>query len=425
MGAALERCTARALATGIAAGEITSEAAVTACLERIAAREPVVGAWQHLDPDAALAQARARDREPPRGPLHGVPVGVKDIMDTPDMPTTYGSSIYAGHRPAADAACVARLRAAGAVVLGKTVSTEFATFKPAKTANPHDPGHTPGGSSSGSAAAVADFMVPLALGSQTVGSVIRPAAFCGVVGFKPTYGRFDLAGVKALAEGLDTLGFFARTVDDAVLLAGALEGRPWDAPKESASCRIGLCRTPDWHHAQPETRAALENSAQRLTAAGYEAHNLDLPEGFETLGEAHQTIFTAEAVRALALEWRDHRAALSPKLQALLREGEACPEARYRAAVETARRYRDRLDDVFANVDVLLAPSAPGEAPAGRESTGDPVLNRLWTLLHVPCVTLPVARGPHGLPVGIQLIGARTQDEALLARAAAIERIPG
>src|SRR6266478_6832973 len=217
---------ARVAAQEIAAGRLAAEALVTACLDRIAARESVVGAWHHLDPDAALAAARQRDAEPPRGPLHGIPIAVKDLIDTAETPTGYGSPIYEGHRPAADAACVALARAAGAVALGKTVTTEFACFTAGKTANPHNPAHTPGGSSSGSAAAVADGMAPLALGTQTAGSVIRPAAYCGVVGYKPSFGLINRAGVKPLADSLDTVGVFARTVEDAAFFAGVLSERP-------------------------------------------------------------------------------------------------------------------------------------------------------------------------------------------------------
>src|SRR5690242_9359308 len=250
----------RDAAQEIAAGRLTAEALTAACLDRIAAREGVVGAWHYLDRDAALAAAGQRDSEPPRGPLHGIPIAVKDLIDTVDMPTAYGSPIYRGHRPAADASCVALARAAGAVVLGKTVTTEFAAFTPGKTANPRNPAHTPGGSSSGSAAAVADRMAPLAFGTQTAGSVIRPAAYCGCIGYKPSFGLINRAGVKPLADSLDTVGVFARSIDDAAFFAGVLSERPplrqLAVPQQSP--RFGLHRTPLWDQAEPATEAALD-----------------------------------------------------------------------------------------------------------------------------------------------------------------------
>src|SRR6059058_4948125 len=262
---------ARAAAQEIAAGRLKAEALTTACLHRIAAREPVVGAWHHLDPEAALAVARHCDASPPSGPLHGIAIAVKDLIDTVDMPTGYGSAIYEGHRPAADAACVALARAAGAIVLGKTVTTEFACFAAGKTANPHDPAHTPGGSSSGSAAAVADFMVPLAIGTQTGGSVIRPAAYCGVVGFKASYSLFPPAGMHPNTESLDTVGIMARSVEDIALFRAALMAIPYDPPAmPERSPRLALCRTPHWDRALPDGKAVLEEAAVRLRAAGAE-----------------------------------------------------------------------------------------------------------------------------------------------------------
>src|SRR5436305_2194735 len=260
----------RDAAQEIASGRLTAEALASACLDRIAAREGVVGAWHYLDRDAALAAARQRDAEPPRGPLHGIRLAVKDLIDTADMPTGYGSPIYEGHHPAADAACVALARAAGAIVLGKTVTTEFACFTAGKTANPHNPAHTPGGSSSGSAAAVAAGMVPLAFGTQTAGSVIRPASYCGVVGFKPSFGVIPRAGVKMLADSLDTIGTMARNVADAAFFAGVLGGRPGlrDVAMPDAAPRFGLYRTPMWDEAEPSTGAALDHARAALERAG-------------------------------------------------------------------------------------------------------------------------------------------------------------
>lgn len=405
-------------AQAIAAGAITSEALVTACLERITAREEHVRAWEYLDSEAALTQARARDRSPAQGPLHGVPVGIKDLIDTADMPTSYGSPIYAGHRPAWDAASVALLRAAGAVILGKTVTTEFAMFTPGKTANPHNVAHTPGGSSSGSAAAVADLMVPLALGTQTAGSIIRPASFCGVVGYKPTHGQFPVAGIKALSQTLDTLGGFARSVADVALLRAVFMGGPGQLPALERAPRIGLCRTPQWSFATDATREALESAGQQLAAAGAEVHQVALPPACENLVVAQETIQIFEGARCCAYELTVHRDQLSAKLLELLAPAEGLTYAAYAAALTLAAKCRRQLEAIFTDYDVLLVPSAPGEAPAGLEATGNPIFNRMWTLLHTPAVTLPSHTGPHLLPVGVQVIGPLGMDDRLLAIAA-------
>ena len=407
----------------IARAELTSEALVRACLERVAEREPMVGAWEHLDSEAALAEARAHDLRPPRGSLHGVPIGLKDIFDTADMPTCYGSPIYEGHQPGADAAIVRKLREAGAVVLGKTVTTEFAYFSPGKTANPHRLGHTPGGSSSGSAAAVADFMVPLAFGTQTAGSVIRPAAFCGVVGFKPSHGLVDMAGIKPLAPSLDTVGLFARAVEDAEMVGRVLMGEDPRIPElvSVRPRRVGYCRTEHWGRAEPAAVAALDQVAARLKSAGIDMAELELPELFNGLAEEQQTIMAFEALLTLAVERRDHAARMSAKILELLEAGRACPEGRYEIALRRAAAARAAFEGVMASLDLLITPSAPGEAPQGRATTGDPVFNRIWTLLHVPCLTLPVARGPQGLPLGVQLVGRFKADHQLLAQARWIE----
>jgi Asp-tRNA(Asn)/Glu-tRNA(Gln) amidotransferase A subunit family amidase len=405
-------------AAAIADHTLTSEALVAACLERIAAQEARVGAWEYLAPEQALAQARARDREPARGPLHGVPIGIKDIIDTSDMPTSYGSPIYAGYQPVWDAACVALLRVAGAVILGKTVTTEFAMFTPGKTANPHNPAHTPGGSSSGSAAAVAAEMVPLALGSQTAGSIIRPASFCGVVGYKPTHGQFPVAGIKALSQTLDTLGGFARSVADLALLRAAMVGGPARLPALERAPRIGLCRTPQWPHATAASREALETAGQQLAAAGAEVRELELPAEFDNLVAAQETIQIFEGARCFTYELTRHRERLSPRLLELLAPAEHLSYAAYAEAVALAATCRRRLETVFTAHDVLLVPSAPGEAPAGLEATGNPLFNRMWTLLHTPAVNLPGQTGPNGLPVGVQVIGPLGMDDRLLAIAA-------
>jgi amidase len=411
----LTHLSAREAARRIAEGKLTSETLTRACLERIAAREPVVGAWYYLDPDQALQEARARDQSTARGPLHGVPLGVKDIMDTADMPTGYGSRAYRGFRPAADAACVALARDAGAVVLGKTVTTEFAYLSPGKTRNPHNPAHTPGGSSSGSAAGVADFMMPLAFGTQTAGSILRPASFCGVVGYKPSFGLVAPSGTKILAPSLDTVGGFARSVEDVALFISALTGRGDLIPKEPAARpRIGVYRTEPWSQAQPATVAALEAARERLARAGATLADRAAFPAFARLADAQITIMNHEAARNLAWERLRRGGEIMPRTADLLAEGAAIAPAAYDEALGVAASARAALAEFFGDFDAMLVPSAPGEAPTA-ETTGDPVFNRPWTLLHVPCLSLPAGRGPNGLPVGVQLVGRPRRDVQLLA----------
>ncbi len=416
--------TAREAARQIAERRLSAEALAASYLERIAAREEVVGAWQYLDRDQAMAEARQRDREAPRGPLHGVPIAVKDLIDTCDMPTAYGSPIYRGHRPAADAACVALARAAGAVVLGKTVTTEFATFTPGRTANPHNPAHTPGGSSSGSAAAVADGMAPLGFGTQTAGSVIRPASFCGVFGYKPSFGLISRAGVKPLADSLDTVGVYARTVDDAAFFAGVLSERPalrHLAIPERAP-RFGLYRTPMWDEAEPATAAALDMARAALDRAGAVVEELAIAPDHQGLTEAQDRIMGFETCRALAYERTRHSAELSPRLAQLLDAGMAVGAAEYDAVRAVAEAARAGLAKFFGGCDAILTPAAPGEAPAGLGYTGNPVFNRMWTLLGTPCAALPAYWGNSGLPTAVQLVGRLGDDARLLGCAAFLER---
>jgi amidase len=409
------RLTAREAAARIAAGTLTARALVEACLERIAAREPAVGAWAHLVPDQALAEARARDQSSTRGPLHGVPIGVKDIMDTADMPTTYGSRAYGGFRPGADAACVALARAAGAIILGKTVTTEFAALSPGKTCNPHHPAHTPGGSSSGSAAGVADFMMPLAFGTQTAGSIIRPASFCGAVGMKPSFGLIAVAGTKPLAPSLDTVGGFARNVGDMAWFVAALTGRPELVSSEpAAKPRIGIYRPSPWEQARPDTIAALAGAREGLARAGAAIDERPAFAAFERLVPAQQTIMSHEAAHNLAWERLNRANEIMPRTASMLAEGMAITAAAYDEARRTAASARAQLDAFFGEFDAMLVPAAPGEAPL-LATTGDPVFNRPWTLLHLPCITLPSHRGTSGLPVGIQLVGRAGDDARLFA----------
>ncbi len=404
--------TATEAAALMAAGKLTAVRLAEDCLARTQSREADVQAWACLGPEHLLAQARASDLLPRRGPLHGIPVGIKDIIDTADMPTEYGSPIYARHRPQWDAACVAMLRDAGALIMGKTVTVEFASQHPNKTRNPHHLEHTPGGSSSGSAAAVADHMAPLALGTQTGGSVIRPASFCGIVGFKPSYNVINRAGVKPNSESLDTVGLMARAVPDIALMLAVLTGR--QAPDFGAASahrpRIGFCRTPQWPHAGPATAAALETAVPRLAQAGAQIREVKLPEKFDGMLAAQGTLSDYELPRALAYERLNFAAKISATLTAKLARADQCTFDQYVAARQLAAECRLALQDVFADCDVLLAPSAPGEAPHGLETTGNSVFNRIWTALHVPAVTLPLFTGPAGLPIGAQLIGPFSMD---------------
>jgi Asp-tRNA(Asn)/Glu-tRNA(Gln) amidotransferase A subunit family amidase len=414
---------AREAARQIAERRLTAEALMASCLARIEAREDVVGAWQYLDRDRALAEARSRDREAPRGPLHGVPIAVKDLIDTFDMPTAYGSPIYHGHRPAADAACVALARAAGAIVLGKTVTTEFATFTPGRTANPHNPAHTPGGSSSGSAAAVADGMVPLGFGTQTAGSVIRPASFCGVIGYKPSFGLISRAGVKPISDSLDTIGVYARNVDDTAFFAGVLTERPdlRHLPLPVLAPHFGLYRTPMWDEAEPATAAALDIARAALERAGATVEELAIAPEHHGLTEAQDKIMGFETCRALADERIRHSAELSPRLAQLLDAGMAVGAEDYDAALASAGAARGALAQFFGGCDAVLAPAAPGEAPAGLGYTGNPVFNRMWTLLGTPCAALPARWGASGLPTGVQLVGRIGDDARLMGCAAFLE----
>lgn len=414
----LNRLSANEAARKLATGEITAQALLADCIERIREREPIVHAWTHLDFDGATKRARQLDAMSATGPLHGLPIAVKDLFDTFDMPTRSGSPIYERRRPASDAASVAMARAAGAIVVGKTVTTEFATFHPGPTCNPRDPRHTPGGSSSGSAAAVADFMVPLAFGTQTAGSIVRPAAYCGTVGYKPTYGTICRVGVKMISDTLDTVGGFGRTVPDAALFVAALSGRDEWMIREPVrqAPGIGMCRTYEWDRAQPETVALFEDVERQLRESGAAVRNVVLPAEFAGLAAAQTAIMVREVAQSLAHERNAHSDLLSAEMIAMIDAGLAVSNAQYDAAQSLAQQCRAMLPQVLEGLDVLVAPSTQGEAPAGIAATGDPVFNRIWTLLRVPCVHLPLARGPRGLPIGITVAGRIGGDrETLLA----------
>ncbi|MDX1619368.1 MAG: amidase [Nitriliruptorales bacterium] len=413
---ALHELSATEAIDGLRDRSFSSEELVTSLLERIHDREQVVRAWAHLDPEQALEDAKERDRQPPEGPLHGLPVGVKDIIDTADQPTTYGAAPYAGHRPEHDATVVSRLRQAGAVILGKTVTTEFACFHPGPTTNPHDPSRTPGGSSSGSAAAVADRMVPVALGTQTAGSVVRPASFCGVFGLKPTFGVIDLRGVKAVSPSLDTLGVLARDVRDLTCLARVLADRPdpFDMPPNDVS--MGFVRTAQWPWIADSVRDRIDAAVTPLIESG-ELAETSLPDDFAGLAEAQEVVMAVEATDTLGAEHAQHGDELSDNLLRFLERGEQLRWA-YDAAQELAATCRAQLVDVFALHDVLVTPSVLGEAPPQEEGTGDPLLCRMWTLLGTPAVAVPGLLGPSGLPLGLQVVAAPGRD-GLAVQAAA------
>lgn len=404
-------------ATDIAQQRLKPSALVAAYLEQIDAREPQVGAFDQVARDSAMALAKQFDQQAPNGLLFGVPIGVKNLIDTKDMVTTYGSPIYQQHRPAADAGCVVQSKKQGAIVLGKTVTTEFAVFNPGKTANPHNLNHTPGGSSSGSAAAVADRMLPLAFGTQTAASIYRPASFCGVVGYKPSFGTIVRAGTKPLSDSLDTIGTLANSVQDAALFAAAAGCRHDLVLKGGViknAPRIGLCRTYEWAQAQPETQATLDSCARTLSGAGAKVIEFELPEPFSRMVAAQIDIMTKESAMALSAEYEYNRSMLSPKLIEVLEQGLRVTDARLLEAYAIVDQCRRLLNDIYKDFDALLAPAARGEAPAGLAATGDPILSRMWTALGNPGVVLPWGRGPNNLPVGVLLAGRYQADSALL-----------
>ncbi len=408
------------LARRIEAGKLTPRAVVEMCAEAIAANEPKIGAFVTLDLDAAR---RAAD-EPGLAatPLRGLPVGIKDIYDTADLPTQYGSPIYSGYRPRADSAAVALVRRAGGLILGKTVTTQFAFMVPASTRNPRNLAHTPGGSSSGSAAAVAAGMVPIALGRQTAGSVIRPAAFCGVAGFKPSYRLIPTVGMKCLAWHLDTVGLYGAGVADVAFAAAGITGRDLRVDRTApAAPRIGFARTHLWPQASAAMQAAVETAARAAQRAGASVSELTLPPILEEAYRAQFIIQDYEAFRALAFEYDRHRDEVAQQLREHLDRAAAIKVEDYDAARRTASRGRRALADAMSAIDVLLVPSAPGAAPQGLGSTGDAAFNRLWTLMGTPCVNVP-GLDDGNLPLGVQIVGRFGGDREALEAALFVER---
>ena len=431
---ALAQLGALEAAAAIRDGQITSQELVNACLARVEEAEESVQAWAFLDPEHARRQARMADdmrsRGQALGALHGVPVGVKDIIDTADMPTEDGTVLHAGRRPREDATVVSLLRSAGAVILGKTVTTELAVYAPGKTRNPHDPERTPGGSSSGSAAAVAAGMVPLALGTQTNGSVIRPASYCGVVGYKPTHGLISRNGILRQSRTLDHVGVFARSLPDAALIAQELmafdasdpDMRPRARPRLADfvlrpppfAPRFAFVKTPMWEQASADTQEAFAELAEAL---GDLVSEVTLPEPFAEGVELHRLIMETDLALSYAPEYENDAAQLSSTLREMLERGQRHLALDYNRAVARIPIFNATLDDVFHEMHAILTPAAMGEAPLGLESTGSPVFCTLWTLCGLPTVTVPLMQGANGMPIGVQLVGPRGDDARLLQSA--------
>lgn len=426
--------TAFEAAARLADGAIRSVELVSDCLARIEEREPAVKAWAHLDRDHALAQAEAADAARrngmPCGPLHGLPVGIKDIFDTDDMPSEYGSPLFAGRSPNRDATAVALLRRAGAIIMGKTVTTEFAQYAPALTTNPHDAARTPGGSSSGSAAAVAAGMVPLAIGSQTHGSVVRPASFCGVVGYKPTVGRISRRGALLLSQTFDTVGAFGRSVEDVALIADALDGYDPDDPAMARRAPMRLLegtladpplepvfafvRTPAWDKADEDARDAFAELAELL---GDRCDEVPLPAPFDAVAALHRTVMSAEIARNLGALVDRGKERVHASVRDMVAEGRTVTAVDYLRALDMIEVLNAGLDEIFARYDAIITPATTGQAPVGLGSTGDPSFCTIWTLCGVPAITLPIMHGGDNMPIGVQVVGQRGHDARLLRTA--------
>src|ERR1700677_732201 len=398
------------------AGQLSVEELARVCLARIRERDPVVRGWVHLDPELVLRNARELDKREVKGPLHGIPIAVKDVIMTADMPTQHNSPLYKDSFPTVDAGCIKTLRAAGALIFGKTDTTEFAAVTRGGTArHPLDPNRTPGGSSSGSAAVVADSQVPIGLGTQTAGSTIRPGSFCGIYAMKPTWGAINREGLKMLALSLDTLGLFARSAEDLDLLADvfALEDRAPVAPFALRGARIAACRSPAWDKTEPATREAFDRGISLLREVGAEVEPLDLPPAYSSLPDCCATVMAGEAQVSLLSEIRAQPELLHADLTAMAVNSKDVTKAALVAAYDAAAQCRIAFDEIAAGYDAVLTPSARGEAPVGT-TTGDAAVNAMWTLLHVPVISVPGFTGPSGLPVGLSLTSPRYTDRHLL-----------
>ncbi len=407
----------------IESGKLTPSALTDACLDRVEEREPETRAWAYCSGDQSRMAARLLDSQSSTGALHGIPFGVKDIIDTVEMPTEHGTPIFTGHRPVRDAACVALLKEAGGVCFGKTVTTELAHFHPGKTRNPHAATRTPGGSSSGSAAAVADCMVPFALGTQTTGSVLRPASYCGVYGYKPSYGDVSRSGVFECAASFDTVGWFTRCVEDIEIVRRALIRAPSKPlqPAELSQLTIGFVRDVAWSKVEPATQKLIESAAKQLGLAGASVEDIQPNAGFEDIAQHHRDIAGYEFARAITWERTNRQRLLSPKLlNGRCEDGLRCSYERYSNAQSELAVQRMAIAKTMQKFDLLLTASAPGEAWEGLEATGDPVCNTAWTALHLPTVSIPAFKGESGLPIGLQLVAGFRQDGQLLAAAESI-----
>jgi len=406
-------------------GQLTAESLIRSCLDRVSERDNIVKAWSHIDPEKAIDRARAADKQGNKGPLAGIPIAVKDIIDTADMPTRHGSTIYEFNQPTIDAAVVSKTRSMGGVIMGKTVTTEFAWRNPGATCNPHNLNHTPGGSSSGSAAGVADYQFPLAFGTQTGGSVIRPAAYCGVVGFKPSFGTYDRNGVKELSSYLDTVGIMARTVQDAAFFDSVLRGNSsTNAPiLDNTSLRIGAF-VPFRENAEQCALSALETGVRKAEKMGATVVDIESSKNFEILADIHNLIMTGDAGRALAWEYDNKHEQLTQFYTENIALGRAVSNELLKQAKNDANRARlEQTDTLFKHVDVLLTLSAPGEAPKGTLLTGDPLFNKVWTMLGLPCVTIPFQKGPSGLPLALQIVAPMNKDSLALVASAWFEKV--
>jgi len=413
---------------------LTSCELVEACLERIDELEPTIGAWAHLDRDIALQQARAADEFRksglPIGALHGLPIGIKDIIDTADYPTERGTVLHQGRQPDRDATLVSLLKEAGAIILGKTVSTEMAVYAPGKTRNPHNPEHTPGGSSSGSAAAVAAAMVSLSVGTQTNGSVIRPAAYCGVYGYKPSFGRISRHGVLEQSPPLDTIGVFARDLADLALIADVL--MRYDAQDSAmipiappciagimaqevpANPHFAFVRSPVWDQVEEVTRDGLRELIDATNQAQQKTIDIvDLPPLFDDLHEDHRRLMEGDLARSFADEYQRGKEELSPVLREMIERGQQVSSDDYDNALARMQEYNAFLEQVFEDFDAILTPSTAGPAPAGLTATGSPVMNTIWTFCGTPALNVPLLQSAEGLPIGVQVVGAKDDDARL------------
>jgi len=412
---------ARMAHQAIANGSMSVRELVDSCLKRIEERQQIVQAFEYVAIDKDGIDIDPSCAAKMTGPLYGLPFGIKDIIDTAGIPTGYGSPIYRGHIPGFDAACVTMVKAAGGLIAGKTVSTEFAYSTPGSTTNPHNAVHTPGGSSSGSAAAVADFQVPLAFGTQTAGSVIRPSSYCGIVGYKPTFNEFNLAGVKCFSPTLDTLGVHCRAVEDLPMVRRALIHDTAEVLPRNKPPRIGIFKQAEWEQATPAMKTAIDKTAATLQSHGADVYVIDLAEIFADAIKAQTDIMFFDAARSFSPEYMINKPLLSTGLVELVQEGQTITHAEVRRALLIKKQCLMEINEIFQDTDVLMMPSAPGEAPAGLDSTGDAVFNRIPTFLGLPAISLPGHVGDLGLPMGIQFVGSAHRDNDLIATALWLE----